>query len=115
DGDGATASSSITMTVQRIAPVPEDPEEPDPTCAVTYTVHGSWPTGFTSQMWITNIGPDPIDGWTLEWDMPQGQSVAHHWSSQMTMTGTTVTATNLPWNARIEPGERITFGLNGAK
>ncbi|WP_024289009.1 cellulose binding domain-containing protein [Cellulomonas sp. KRMCY2] len=89
--------------------------EESPTCAVRYTVHGDWPTGFTSQIWIRNIGTDPIDGWDLEWEMPAGQSVAHHWSSTMTTEGATVTATNLSWNAGILAGQEITIGFAGAK
>lgn len=112
DSAGQTASATITVHVQRVT---QPPVEEPATCAVRHVVHGQWPTGYTSQLWIRNTGTEPIDGWTLEWALPPGQSIAHHWSSTMTMTGTTVTATNLGWNSRINPGQEITFGFNGAK
>lgn len=112
DSAGQTASATTTIHVQRVT---QPPVEEPATCAVRHVVHGQWSTGYTSQLWIRNTGTEPIDGWTLEWALPPGQSIAHHWSSTMTMTGTTVTATNLGWNSRINPGQEITFGFNGAK
>lgn len=109
DSAGLTASQSVEITVYRIAP----PEPEDPVCAVDYVVHGTWPTGFTAQVWIHNIGEEPIEGWTLEWDFPGNESVAHHWSTQMTVSGSAVAATNLSWNAGLEPGGQLTFGFTG--
>lgn len=112
DSAGHTATATVVVTVLGVV---DPPVEEPATCAVRYTVHGEWPDGFTAQIWIQNVGPDPINGWALEWDMPRAQSVAHHWSSTMTRAGETVTARNLPWNARILPGQQVTLGFNGAK
>ncbi|MFG1675928.1 glycoside hydrolase family 9 protein [Micromonospora sp. NPDC049282] len=86
---------------------------PAPTCAVTYTTHGSWPTGFTTQVTVRNTGTSAVNGWSLRWAFTTDQKVTHAWSAQVSQTGATVTAKNLPWNAKLAPGASTTFGLNG--
>ncbi|MFI5837826.1 glycoside hydrolase family 9 protein [Micromonospora sp. NPDC051300] len=86
---------------------------PAPTCAVTYTTHGSWPTGFTTQVTVRNTGTKAVNGWSLRWAFLADQKVSHAWSAQVSQSGATVTAKNLPWNAKLAPGASTTFGLNG--
>ncbi|SBT37878.1 glycoside hydrolase family 9 protein [Micromonospora auratinigra] len=87
---------------------------PAPTCAVTYTTHGSWPDGFTTQVTLRNTGSKAIDGWSLRWAFTGDQKVSGYWSAQVAQSGATVTAKNLSWNAKVAPGAEITFGLNGS-
>ncbi|MFG2057373.1 glycoside hydrolase family 9 protein [Micromonospora sp. NPDC048930] len=87
---------------------------PAPTCAVTYTTHGTWPDGFTTQVTMRNTGPATVDGWSLRWAFTGDQKVASWWSAKLSQSGATVTATNESWNAKIKPGETVTFGLVGA-
>jgi endoglucanase len=87
---------------------------PASTCAVTYTTHGSWPDGFTTQVTVRNTGTAPVDGWSLRWAFTGDQKVSNYWSAQVAQSGATVTAKNLSWNAKIAPGGTVTFGLNGA-
>ncbi|GII79337.1 endoglucanase [Sphaerisporangium rufum] len=82
-------------------------------CKVTYTTHGAWPAGFTTQVTLKNTGTKAIDGWSLAWSFLGGQQAGHAWSADLTQQGATVTAKNLPWNAKIAPGASITFGFNG--
>ncbi|WP_157529843.1 glycoside hydrolase family 9 protein [Microtetraspora niveoalba] len=84
-----------------------------PTCAVDYTVHGSWPQGFTAQVTIRNTGSRTIDGWSLKWSFLGGQKVAHEWNSAVSQRGATVTAAALSHNEKIRPGRSVTFGFNG--
>ncbi|GAB3061476.1 glycoside hydrolase family 9 protein [Micromonospora schwarzwaldensis] len=86
---------------------------PAPTCAVTYTTHGSWPSGFTTQVTVRNTGTSAVNGWSLRWAFTGDQKVSQSWSAQVTQTGATVTAKNLAWNAKLAPGASTTFGLNG--
>jgi endoglucanase len=83
-------------------------------CQVTYTIHGSWPGGFTTQVTIRNTGTAPIDGWTLRWAFVGAQRVTNSWSNVLSQDGATVTASNQSWNRRIVPGQSVTFGFNGA-
>ncbi|MGC4888655.1 glycoside hydrolase family 9 protein [Micromonospora sp. DT227] len=86
---------------------------PAPTCAVTYTTHGSWPAGFTTQVTVRNTGTSAVNGWSLRWAFTGDQKVTHAWSAQVAQSGATVTAKNLAWNAKLAPGASTTFGLNG--
>ncbi|GIH72175.1 hypothetical protein Mth01_44280 [Sphaerimonospora thailandensis] len=84
-----------------------------PTCEVTYTVHGSWPQGFTTQVTLKNTGRKAIDGWSLKWSFLGGQKVVHDWNASLTQQGATVTAANAHHNKKIKPGHSVTFGFNG--
>lgn len=67
--------------------------------------------GFTAHITIHNL-EDPVDGWTLQFDLPAGQGFTHGWSA--TWDGdTTLTATNLEWNATLGTGAATTIGFNG--
>ena len=82
-------------------------------CDVRYTVHGQWPGGFTTQVTATNTGRTAIDGWSLTWAFTGDQRVGRNWSVDLRQSGATVTARNLAWNRRIQPGQSVTFGFNG--
>jgi endoglucanase len=82
-------------------------------CTVDYLIHGGWPTGFTTQVSLTNTGEAPIDGWTVVWSFTGAQSVSHSWNAEVVQDGARVTARNLSWNRAIAPGGSVTFGLNG--
>ena len=86
---------------------------PAPSCAVTYTTHGSWPSGFTTQVTVRNTGTTAVNGWSLRWAFLGDQKVDHAWSAQLGQSGATVTAKNLSWNAKLAPGASTTFGFNG--
>ncbi|MEN5072826.1 cellulose-binding domain-containing protein [Isoptericola cucumis] len=83
------------------------------TCAVDYTVHGAWPRGFTSQVWVENTAATPVDGWTAAWRFGAGESLKNVWSVDAEQHGDVVRAANLGWNAALAPGERTTFGFVG--
>ncbi|WP_433497783.1 glycoside hydrolase family 9 protein [Sphaerimonospora sp. CA-214678] len=84
------------------------------TCKVTYTVHGSWPDGFTTQVTLENTGEKAIDGWSLKWSFLSGQKVVQDWNASLAQQGATVTATDVTYNKKIMPGQSVTFGFNGA-
>jgi len=90
-----------------------DPPVPAPTCEVEYIVHGTWPQGFNTQVWLKNTGPTATDGWDLRFAFEGAQTITDHWSSSLTQVGSVVLGENLSWNARIRPGDRTTFGFIG--
>lgn len=85
-----------------------------PTCDVDYIVHGTWPGGFNTQIWIRNTGTKPISGWDLAWTFPAGQSISNGWSAAYAVTDGRQHASNLAWNKVIKPGERLTIGFIGS-
>ncbi|MCF4121323.1 glycoside hydrolase family 6 protein [Antribacter sp. KLBMP9083] len=86
---------------------------PASACAVTYDVHGAWPGGFTTQLWVENTGTTSVDGWDLRFDLPAGSTVERGWSGTWAQSGTVVTAGSLRWNAVLEPGQPTTLGFVG--
>ncbi len=83
-------------------------------CDVDYIVHGAWPGGFNTQIWITNTGTKPLNGWDLAWTFPAGQSLSNGWSASYSVEGGRQHARSLDWNRVIKPGQRITIGFIGA-
>ncbi len=81
-------------------------------CHVTYTPD-DWPGGFTADVMITNTGTAAINGWTLGFTFPGDQTVTHGWNATVTQNSTSVTASNLPYNATIAPGASQSFGFQG--
>lgn len=67
---------------------------PPATCEVEYTVRGDWRKGFVTQISIRNLGSEPVDGWTLSWMFPGGQTIRHGWGADYHQTGAVVVATS---------------------
>lgn len=84
-------------------------------CQARYTVHGQWSSGFTGQVWLTNTGTTPLNGWSMTWSFATGQRVTHMWNAEARQTGATLHASNLPWNRRIEPGGTKSFGFTATR
>ncbi|NUU18232.1 PHB depolymerase family esterase [Cellulomonas humilata] len=114
-----TTSIPSPTTPAPTTPVPTTPAPttpaPTPTssgaCTVTYSVN-QWNTGFTAN--ITVRSAVALNGWTLTWTYPSGQTVTQAWSSVTTQSGSVVTAKNAAWNGAIPAGGSTQFGLNGA-
>jgi endoglucanase len=86
---------------------------PPVTCRVDYTVHGTWPGGFITQVTVTNTGTAPVDGWSVDWSFTGNQGLSNVWSVEATEQGAAVSARNLSWNRRIASGRSVTFGFVG--
>ncbi|MGW2636852.1 cellulose binding domain-containing protein [Streptomyces sp. NPDC001348] len=87
------------------------------TCAVEYRVTAGWGNGFVGAVTLTNLGPNPIDGWSLDYDWPAaGQSVTGAWNADVTDNGGHVHATGAPGNTRLaaDGASTVSFGFTGA-
>ena len=91
-----------------------DPPVPAPRCEVDYIVHGTWPQGFNTQVWLKNTGTTAVDGWDIRFAFEGAQTINNHWSADLDQVGSVVRGENLSWNARIRPGDRTTFGFIGS-
>jgi cellulose 1,4-beta-cellobiosidase len=96
--------------------VPAAPAQAAIACDVTYrtTYWNESPQGggFQANITIANLG-DPINGWTLGFTLPAGQSFRNGWSAEFRGTTGPITASNLPWNARLATGQRVSIGFQG--
>ncbi|MFD6683180.1 GH12 family glycosyl hydrolase domain-containing protein [Micromonospora parva] len=98
-----------------------NPTNPPPTtpppgggasCAVKYTAN-SWNNGFTADVQITNTGSSAINGWTMNYNLPSGQTVTNAWNATVSQSGSAVTARNVGHNGSIAPGGTASFGYQG--
>jgi endoglucanase len=86
-------------------------------CSVSHT----WPTwtggnGFGAELRITNHGPAITNGWSLVFNMPNGQRVQHGWPVSFTQpagSATVTVASNADWNRGIASGGTFVVGFNG--
>jgi len=83
-------------------------------CSVQYAITNQWSGGFGTSVTITNTGSTTINGWTLAWTFPNGQTVTQIWNATDTQTGGNVSATNVSYNGTIAPGGTANFGFNGS-
>ncbi|MBX5450574.1 cellulose binding domain-containing protein [Thermogemmatispora sp.] len=113
---------TATATPRPATPTPSPTPTPTPTaaaglsCAVHYAVTSQWPGGFTASLTITNTGTTAINGWTLQFTFPSGQTITQIWNGSYTQSGSNVTITNLSYNATIAPGTTLgaSPGFNGS-
>ena len=78
-----------------------------------YVITNEWNTGFTAAIRISNSGSTPINGWVLSWKYNK-DSISGSWNAMLSGSNP-YTATNLSWNATVNPGQTIEFGLQGNK
>ncbi|MEU6407701.1 cellulose binding domain-containing protein [Microbispora sp. NPDC046933] len=77
---------------------------------VTYTMN-SWSDGFTAGISITNTGTSTINGWTLAFTLPSGQSITSGWNATYTPSSGQVSARNVSYNATLAPGATVDIGF----
>jgi acetylxylan esterase len=112
---GSTPPSSPPPT--SAPPTSGPPSSPPPTtgpppggCRVTDSV-SAWNTGLVENLTITNTGGSAINGWSLVFTLPGGQSITSGWNATYTPTSGQVTARNLSYNGSLAAGASTTIGF----
>jgi hypothetical protein len=105
-GNASLPSPPVTFTV---------PPPSGASCAVHYSLAGSWPGGFQGGVTITNKSTSAVNGWTLTWTWPSaGEQITSMWNASYTQTGANVSTTNAGYDASIGAnGGTVTFGFLG--
>ncbi len=119
---GTTTPTATPTSTPTPTPTPTNTPTPTPTpisgasCKVTYTITNQWPGGFGVNLTITNTGTTAINGWSLKFSFPNGQTITQLWNGSYTQSGANVTITNLSYNATIAPGATLNSppGFNGS-
>ncbi|WP_089156813.1 GH12 family glycosyl hydrolase domain-containing protein [Micromonospora sp. NBS 11-29] len=95
-------------------PPTSGPTTPPPSgntaCTVTYRSTNVWNSGFTAEVTVKNTGNSTISGWTLNYNLPSGQTITSSWNATVTQSGSAVTARNLAYNGTLSPGASTNFG-----
>ena len=104
-GGPALGTATAHLTIQR---------NTTPTCRVQYPMN-VWPGGFVANLTISDTGTTAINGWTLVFTLPAGQTITGTgWgASSIRQDGQVVTIINTPWDAIINPGANVSVGFQG--
>jgi acetylxylan esterase len=93
---------------------PTDPPPPPPPpggpCRVEYTV-SPWNTGLTAQISITNTGTSTINGWSLAFTLPSGQTITGGWGASYSPASGQVAATPVSYTSTINVNASVGFGF----
>lgn len=79
-----------------------------------YVVTNQWNNGFTAAIRITNTGTTPINGWSVNWQYSGDNRLTSNWNADYSGTNP-YTASNLNWNATIQPNQSVEIGFQGSK
>lgn len=135
-GDGNTASGSsttynysvdgqytITLTVNdgqdtsqttRIVNVESPLTGGGSDLACEYIVNNEWSDAFVANIRLTNRGDEAVNGWDVTWEYDDGTVMTSNWNADVSGNNP-YSASNLGWNAIIEPNTTIEFGIQGTK
>ncbi|GHJ54824.1 hypothetical protein Nm8I071_41310 [Nonomuraea sp. TT08I-71] len=110
---GLDASAPPTSPPPTSAPpTTPPPTTPPPSggCRVAYAVN-SWNTGLTASVTITNTAATAVNGWSLAFTLPAGQTVTNGWNATYAPTSGAVTARNVSYNGTIAPNGSVDIGF----
>lgn len=115
---GGTFTATVparSMVTYRITggPAPSPAPTASLGCTATYQVVSAWQDGFQADVTVTNPTPAAINGWTVSWTLPTGQTISQLWNGTLSAGGSSVTVRNASWNATIAPGASTSFGFTG--
>ncbi|MBM7078472.1 extracellular catalytic domain type 1 short-chain-length polyhydroxyalkanoate depolymerase [Micromonospora humida] len=100
-------------------PTTPPPTTPPPTttpppssgaCRVTASVN-AWNSGLTENLTVTNTGSSAVNGWSLVFTLPGGQSITSGWNATYSPSSGQVTARNASYNGTIPAGGSIDIGF----
>ncbi len=95
-------------------PPTSTPPPPSGGCRVSDTI-SAWNTGLTSSITITNTGSAAINGWSLAFTLPAGQTITSGWNATYAPSSGSVTATNVSYNAAIAPSASVSIGFQASQ
>jgi poly(hydroxyalkanoate) depolymerase family esterase len=104
----ASPSPSVSPSMPA-SPSPSTPAESG-ACRVGYTVN-AWNTGLTASITITNTSTTTVNGWSLGFTLPSGQTITGGWNAAYSPTSGAVTARNVSYNATIAPNTSVGIGF----
>ncbi|GAA2577224.1 hypothetical protein GCM10010435_61730 [Winogradskya consettensis] len=79
-------------------------------CQVTATVN-AWNNGLTESITITNTGGTAVNGWSLAFTLPAGQTITSGWNATYAPLSGAVTAANVSYNATIPANGSVGLGF----
>jgi poly(hydroxyalkanoate) depolymerase family esterase len=113
---GGTTPPTTPPTTSPTTPPTTSPTKPPTTpppsggaCKVTSSV-SAWNTGLTNNVTITNTGSSAVNGWSLVFTLPSGQTITSGWNATYSPASGQVTARNASYNGALASGASTTIG-----
>ncbi|HEY2053362.1 MAG TPA: cellulose binding domain-containing protein [Solirubrobacterales bacterium] len=72
-----------------------------------------WGTGFVGGYTINNDSSSPLDGWTLEFDLPPTEQITAAWSTKLSSSGNHYVLTDEEWTRQVPVGGSVEIGFQG--
>ena len=110
DGWRTWTSGEVWRFFTQFQSTDPDPDPRPGACRVATTVN-AWNTGLTSEITVTNTGTAAIDGWSLVFTLPSGQTITSGWSATFSPTSGQVTARNVGYNPGIAADASVSIGF----
>jgi poly(hydroxyalkanoate) depolymerase family esterase len=79
-------------------------------CRVSDTIT-AWNNGLVANLTISNTGASAVNGWSLTFTLPGGQTITSGWNASYAPGSGAVTARNLNYNASIPAGGSTSIGF----
>ncbi|MEV4509380.1 cellulose binding domain-containing protein [Dactylosporangium sp. NPDC049525] len=76
-----------------------------------YAVRSKWKDGFNAEVTVTNIGSQPLQGWTVQLQLPPGVDLTSTWGATAEHKANKLTLRSQSWNTYLEPGGSIRMGF----
>ncbi|MEU8090874.1 extracellular catalytic domain type 1 short-chain-length polyhydroxyalkanoate depolymerase [Micromonospora chalcea] len=92
---------------------PPGPTTPPPgtgACSVRIELN-AWNNGLTENITISNTGSTAVNGWSLAFTLPGGQTITSGWNASYSPSSGQVTARNVSYNSAIPAGGSTTIGF----
>lgn len=71
----------------------------------------AWNSGLTANVTVRNTSAVAVNGWSLAFTLPAGQTVTSGWNATYSPTSGQVTARNVAYNAVIPPNGSTSIGF----
>ena len=115
DGWQTWTSGEVWRFITQFQSTDPDPDpEPEPgACRASDTVN-AWNGGLTAEITITNTGTAAVNGWSLVFTLPAGQTITSGWNASYSPTSGQVTARNVTYNPGIAPGASVSIGFQAS-
>lgn len=108
-----SASPTPSDTSPSASPSPSrstSPSTPATACTATYRAVNAWQGGFQGEVTVT-AGSTAVNGWTVHWNLDNGQTITQVWNGTLTTAGVDVTIHNASYNASIPASGSAVLGF----
>jgi cellulose binding protein with CBM2 domain/fibronectin type III domain protein len=72
-----------------------------------------WGNGFVAGYSINNDSASPMEGWTLEFDLPPNEQITSAWSAKLSSSGNHYVLTDEEWTRQVPVGGSVEIGFQG--